>query len=51
MNTTREWTPDEKQFVASVGDILTLALEEDELVTSEQRYGDFFRMNGAVCCF
>ncbi|KUK81966.1 MAG: Putative domain HDIG-containing protein, partial [Mesotoga prima] len=48
MNTNREWTPDEKQFVASVGDILTLALEEDELITSEQRYGDFFRMNEAV---
>ena len=48
MNTNREWTPDEKQFVASVGNILTLALEEDELITSEQRYGDFFRMNEAV---
>jgi len=34
MNTKREWTPDEKQFVASVGDILTLAHEEDELITA-----------------
>mgnify|MGYP005621100215 CR=1 FL=1 len=48
METSREWTADEKQFAASVGDILTLALEEDELVKSEQRYRNFFKMNGAI---
>ncbi|MDD4207400.1 MAG: HD domain-containing phosphohydrolase [Mesotoga sp.] len=48
METSREWTADEKQFAASVGDILTLALEEDELVKSEQRYRNFFEMNGAI---
>ncbi|MBN2252255.1 MAG: PAS domain S-box protein [Kosmotogaceae bacterium] len=48
METSREWTADEKQFAASVGDILTLALEEDELVKSEQRYRNFFQMNGAI---
>ncbi|MBN2219747.1 MAG: PAS domain S-box protein [Kosmotogaceae bacterium] len=46
MNTARQWTSDEKSFAASVGDILTLALEEDELVNSEHRYKSFFKMNG-----
>ena len=48
MDTARQWSSDEMNFAASVGDVLTLALEEDEPVNSEHRYKSFFKMNGAT---
>ncbi|HPQ90621.1 MAG TPA: HD domain-containing protein [Mesotoga prima] len=48
MKIARQWTSNEKNFAVSVGDVLTLALEEDELVNGEHRYKSFFKMNGAT---
>jgi PAS domain S-box-containing protein/putative nucleotidyltransferase with HDIG domain len=44
----RSWLYEERSFAASVGDILTMALEEDRLVRSEIRYRNMFEASSAM---
>lgn len=44
----RNWTDEEKYFFTSVADTLTIALEEDSLMKSEERHRNLFQMSGAV---
>jgi PAS domain S-box-containing protein/putative nucleotidyltransferase with HDIG domain len=48
MRAPRSWLYEERSFAASVGDILTMALEEDRLVRSEIRYRNMFEASSAM---
>jgi len=48
MGRPRNWSYEERSFAASVGDILTMALEEDKLVRSEIRYRNMFEASSAM---
>lgn len=48
MRGPRSWSYEERSFAASVGDILTMALEEDRLVRSEMRYRNMFEASSAM---
>ena len=51
MKIARQWTSNEKNFAVSVGDVLTLALEEDELLMGEHRYKSFFSNERQQCFY
>lgn len=48
MGRPRNWSYEEISFAASVGDILTMAFEENRLVKSEIRYRNMFEASSAM---